>query len=417
MEESPFDNPHDNKNSLHNFIVEYSKIESVQEKLWDTVVKYNELLKPPFSEVELRSIVDAFYLEKNGFKPALSFSELMSQEFPKARYAIEPFFESGTMNMVSAPPNTWKSWLLFFFAANIAQGTSVLDKFPTEKTKVMIVNEEDSYRAVQDRFNILGITDQNLEMYFRIAQGSKLEVKFIDSLIKELKANQIGVVMFDSLRSMHSLNENDSTEMQSVLDLLKKISREGITVIFTHHHRKKGLMEKKGTAESSRGSTAINAAISGHISLEEEEREGELSLVVAHLKSKAGEKLPPFEIKIERNEGSIRFSYEGEFQSKNKKLIQTKDEVIAVLKDKNWKSLKQIMEEVDAGRDMIRQALTVLKAEGAIVFITRKEAIKKLIPVPDKGKANELVYSLNNEEAEMEMIQEELIADDAFNNF
>ena len=73
------------------------------------------------------------------------------------RFTIDPFFEQGTVNMVSAAPNTWKSWKMFLYAGHIAMGTPVLDKFPTQQAKVMIVNEEDSERLIQDRLKLLGI--------------------------------------------------------------------------------------------------------------------------------------------------------------------------------------------------------------------------------------------------------------------
>ncbi len=352
--------------------------------------------------------------DKNSLKPSLSFSELMEQSFPKARYTIEPFFEQGTVNMVSAPPNTWKSWLLFLCSAHIAEGTDLFDRFPVEKAKVMIVNEEDSFRAIQDRFKILGITDTALPIHFRVANGSKFESKFVDKLLDELKEKQIGVVIFDSLRAMHDADENDSTAMQKILDQMKRISRENITVIFTHHHRKKGMFEKGSSAESSRGSSAINAAISGHISLDEEERDTGLYLVIRHLKSKAGEKLPPFEVKILKEEGKVIFRYDGEFKASEKKLKQTKDQIMEILSDGKWKNTKDFEEKFNVSKSIMRQALTILKNEGMIISITRTQAIKKLIPVAPKGNARELYYALNTENAEAVSMSDEIVAQREF---
>lgn len=347
---------------------------------------------------------------------SLSFNELMSQTFPKARYTIEPFFEAGTVNMVSAPPNSWKSWLLFLCAVNISQGTELFGKFPTEQSKVMIINEEDSFRAIQDRFNILGVKEKDLPIFFRVANGSKLESKFIDKLILELKEKQIGVVMFDSLRSMHEADENDSTTMQIILDQLKRISREGITVIFTHHHRKKGMFEKGSTAESSRGSSAINAAISGHISLDEEDREIGLYLVIRHLKSKAGEKLQPFELKITKKENKVEFIYDGEFKQAEKKIKQTKDQIMALVANGKWKNKKDFNDNINVGKNILIQALQSLKNDGILLSISRKEAISKSIPVSAKGHVGELYYSLNTESSEL-ITQSDEEVEQSFNNF
>lgn len=355
--------------------------------------------------------------ERGVVTSTLSFSELMQQSFPKARYTLEPFFEQGTVNMISAPPNSWKSWLMFLCAIHISNGSELFTKFPTEQSKVMIVNEEDSFRSIQDRFKILQITDTSLPIFFRVANGSKLENKFINSLLEELKEKQINVVIFDSLRSMHEADENDSTAMQKILDQMKKIAREGITVIFTHHHRKKGMFEKSSTAESSRGSSAINAAISGHLSLDEEERETGLYLVIRHLKSKAGEKLPAFEVKINKSEGRVEFHYDGEFKASEKKLKQTKDQIMDILNDGKWKSKKVFEETITVGRNIMIQALQSLKNDGMVLSIDRKTAITKSIPVSLKGKSNELYYCLNTENAELITRMDEEEANQTFNDF
>lgn len=416
---SPFDTEQESIFKINNFITTYFEVRKSYVS-FEVVQDYNKTLPFSFTDTELKEMYEKATqdLQVTALTPSLSFAELMTQEFPKARYTIEPFFESGTVNMVSAPPNTWKSWLLFLFASHIACGTKAFETFETEKTKVMIVNEEDSFRAIQDRFKILGITDPSLEMYFRVANSSKLESKFITRLLEELQEKDIKVVIFDSLRSMHEADENDSTAMQKILDQMKRLSREGVTVIFTHHHRKKGMFEKQSSAESSRGSSAINAAISGHISLDEEERDSGLYLVIRHLKSKAGEKFPAFELKIIKNKetNQIQFLYDGDFKEKEKRLMQVKDSIMTILQDGKWKSTKDF-DSVGAGRDLKRQALTILKNDGMVLSITRTEAIKKSIPVTAKGNARELYYSLNTEGAEQVVAHDDIDLEQSFNDF
>lgn len=419
-----FGNYEDSRNKMGIFI---ESLENSPEKLsrshiLDRAFEINKYLNPTLLSEEIIDLYNTIVLygrsytklidDKQAITSSLSFNELMSQSFPKARYTLEPFFESGTVNMISAPPNTWKSWLLFICAVHIAEGTALFEKFPSEESRVMIVNEEDSFRSIQDRFNILGVINKELPIFFRVANGSKLESKFIDKLILELKEKQIKVVIFDSLRSMHEADENDSTAMQIILDQMKRIARENITVIFTHHHRKKGLFEKGSTAESSRGSSAINAAISGHLSLDEEERDTGLYLVIRHLKSKAGEKLAPFEIKIIKSEGKVEFKYDGEFKASEKKLKETKNQIMDILSDGKWKSKKDFTEKIAVGNNIMNQSLQSLKNDGMLLTITRPEAIKKSIPVTPKGNARELYYCLNTDSSELITRSEEEVNQD-----
>jgi hypothetical protein len=330
------------------------------------------------------------------FIPAISHAELMSIKFPPARYIIEPFIEQGAVNMISAPSNTGKSWFLLFFARDIVSGTSVFDKFPTEKTNVMIVNEEDSASLIQDRLRLLSMTDTSLPIYYRIAQGSKLEADFIDSLIEEAQQKNVGVIMFDSLRSIHEAEENSSTEMQKVMDLLKKIARANITVVFTQHHKKKDGFGKNNDAEATRGSTAINGAVSGHMSLEEVKKEGETYIIVRHQKSKAGPKLEPFEIGMKVNEKeSVSFYYRGEYDPKEKALLKAKTAILNQLNDREeLMGRKDFVHLKAGGITAVKEATKSLDIEGKIHAIQRKNAEKLGLKVFGHGKSNEILYSL-----------------------
>jgi RecA-family ATPase len=260
------------------------------------------------------------------FSKAIDQSKLMKKRFSPVACAIDPLFEKGTMNMISAMPNTWKSWLVLLFANNIALGSTVFDKFKTEKNNVIIVNEEDSERLIRDRLRALKI-QPDLNVFYRVSRGDKLQTDYVDYLIAEAKKLGVGVIFFDSLRAMHDEDENSSMAMQRVMDLFKKITREGITVIFTHHNKKNtGLSYKSSDAEAIRGSTAINAAISGHISLEEKNKADEKLLIVKHLKSKIGEKLQPFLIKITIDDG-VRFYYAGNYNPREDAWVKIKEEI------------------------------------------------------------------------------------------
>lgn len=358
-------------------------------EVWPMAVELNKTYKPPLDKDELESIYNSVtHIEterrlkeqaKEAPKPLVarkSFKELITTVYPENRFAIEPFFEQGTMNMVSAPPNTWKSWLFFLMATSIATGEQFLGKFKAEKTRVLIVNEEDTERLIADRFRALDITDESLEIYFRTAQGSKLDVAFCKSLIAECKTDGITVVFFDSLRALHDADENSSTAMQPILDNMKMMTREGITVIFTHHHKKKNPFDRGDTSESSRGSSAINAAISGHISLEETERDEGRFLVVRHLKSKVTQKLEPFEIKIIVADGKVGFRHTGVHKGDVRVAEEAQEAAIAVMKERKdeWLSVSDVMLSLPkVGKNTLRTALNVLARNGLARKVTRQQ--------------------------------------------
>lgn len=381
------------------------------DEVWPIVVLANNTYNPPLSNEEVlltyESITKIERVAKAtdkthvaSFLPALTHAELIAKEFSSALYTIEPFFEQGTVNMVSAPPNTWKSWLLFLFAGAIATGSTVFEKFKTEKANVMIVNEEDSCRLIQDRLRLLGITDPSLPIYYRVAHGAKLTDDFIDSLIMEAKEKNVGVIMFDSLRSVHDADENDSTKMQGVMDMFKKIARESITVIFTHHNRKSSVFARGADSESTRGSSAINAAVSGHISLEESNKGGDKYLLLKHLKSKAGEKLQPLEIGVDvLPDKSVHFHYRGEHEPKGQALAEAKVKIINYLKSSEVLISRKDFVYLDFGRTTtVKEATNCLEKEGAVQVISRKDAERSGLETLTPGKSNEKLYFLKKED-------------------
>ena len=388
------------------------------EEVWPKVVQLNETFDPPLDRQELEKVYGSITKIESEriqaqlkdstirtlYAPSISHTELIGKQFPPVKFTLDPFFEKGTLNMVSAPPNQWKSWLLLYFAARISNGDLSFDKFQTEKSNVMIVNEEDSERSIRDRLEMLGMADKDFPIFYRIAKGFVLNDIFVQNLIREAKEKCVTVIMFDSLRAIHTADENDSTAMQGVMDHLKKIAREEITVVFTHYHRKKAMFQKSGDAESSRGSSAINAAISGHISLEEILRPDRDVIVVSHLKSKVSKKLEPFELAIQRQElGKISFEYLGEKKAKETSLEEVGRKILNLMEDKKdiWFAVKDLVERDIGSKGTIKEALRLLKLDKKVKSMSRMDAVEEGLHIINKeGAHNEKLYSRRGDNEE-----------------
>lgn len=359
-------------------------------------------------EIKVDNVTTPTPIVEQDINDSLSFADFITKEYPRAKFALEPFFELETVNMLSAPPNNWKSWFLFYISACIARGEMAFSKHSTTQMGVLIVNEEDSARAIQDRYKALSITDRSLPIHLHIAKGLKIDKFFVAKIIKEMEEKDLKLLIIDSLRAVHTSNENDSAEMQVVLDHLKEFARAGITVLFTHHNRKKSMTDKGDMAESTRGSSAINAAISGHVSLEERVGETGTFLVVRHLKSKAVEKIQPFELQIKKNNGQISFEYVGEFEEGEKKVLEAMDSIMNVLANEKYETINHLAKIGVASSTVVREAMKKLSEKSLVGRISRAEAKKKGIHIPTEGKANENLFFLIehrqiNKDVELEM--------------
>lgn len=329
---------------------------------------------------------------------ATTLDELLKTEYPEARFTIEHLFEAGTINMLSAPPNKWKSWVVLHAAIVVASGENFLGKFKTEKVPVMIVNEEDNERLLQERFNMLMEEPADLPIYLHIGKQIKITEEFVTELIMEAQLKSIGLMIFDSLRSVHEADENSSQEMQKIMDQLKRISRAGITVLFTHHNRKKpyGGGSKDESGEESRGSSAINAAIHGHLSCEESKHDEQTYLVIRQQKLKADKKLDPFEIRIEhdKTKAKMSFIYDGKYKDHERLETKTKQAIEQFIeKSPSWVGVKDLIDAKLGGGTIVRAALKMLERGGIVRSLKRKEVEQKGLPVANKeGNHNEKLY-------------------------
>jgi hypothetical protein len=347
-------------------------------------------------------------------KNIISLPDLKTKEFPPEEFVLYPFFEKNAINLISAPPNNWKSWVLFDMVRAISEGKEWIDHHKTEKHKVLIINEEDTLPRVKERMDILKASSPDL--YFYVMNGFKLGPETVKSIIQYCKDNTITVVAFDSLRAVHLANENDSTAMQEVLEHLKTFIRNGITVIATHHHKKKPRDgERIDEAEAIRGSTAISAAISGHISLEEVVDDTGIKVIVKHLKSKATEKMKPFEVKVNKTLDSndkvkhIVLEYGAHFISRLYAVDTLANEIVKELElnKEKWHSIKSFSKL--GGDRNIREAVKHLADRGMVHVSNRGQIGTKAV---GNGAKNERFYCFREEQDE-----EQKRLEDAFDKF
>lgn len=370
---------------------------------------WNEHNSPPLPPEELESVyrgIKETEMHNRAIVPgsehqiseAIPLIELLKTEFPEARFIIEHLFEAGTINMLSAPPNKWKSWVVLHAAIAVASGENFLGKFKTEKLPVMIVNEEDNERLLQERCNMLMEEPADLPIYFHIGKQIKITEEFVTELIAEAQLKSIGLMIFDSLRSVHEADENSSQEMQKIMDQLKQISRAGITVLFTHHNRKKpyGGGSKDESGEESRGSSAINAAIHGHLSCEESKHDEQTYLVIRQQKLKADKKLDPFEIRIEhdKTKAKMSFIYDGKYKDHERLETKTKQAIEQFIeKSPSWVGVKDLIDAKLGGGTIVRAALKMLERGGIVQSLERKEVKQKGLPTANnEGNHNERLY-------------------------
>jgi hypothetical protein len=378
-------------------------------EVWPKLKSWNEMNTPPLDETELRNVYES--ISKREIDPpselmteledAIILKDLIGKSFGLPNWVVSHLFETGTVNMISAAPHQYKSWVVHHMALCVAAGKSVFNHLSVTRQKVMIVNEEDTERQLKERSLMLLDGDTDLPVYFHVAKGIKIDDAFVERILPELKRQNITFLVLDSLRSLHNADENSSKDMQVIMDQFKRLTKENITILFTHHNRKKfhgfNSDNDQGGSEESRGSSSINAAVHGHISCEPKKDGDQKYLIITQHKLKSEEAMKPMKILIQKDEENNKLSliYDGEYSGKVESRNKVGEEVLAELISGGWMSIKDLSaSNRDLGAErVIREALRVLVSQNRVVCKSRKELAVDGIILPE-GKGSELFYSL-----------------------
>ncbi|GEM_PF-1025861 len=329
---------------------------------------------------------DSLRQEHASFKLQLiKAGDILKKEFPEEEWLVEDLISLPSVNALSGMPGHGKTFVTIHIAMCVARGLPVFGKFPSRQAPVLIISEEDYPNHLQGRFQSLGLTEHDQITYLSQA-GFKCDIEdHVNQIIDIVHEKRFKLVIIDSLRRVHDQDENDSRGMARVSDGLKRIAKEGVAVLYIHHHRKPEGYGPNNPTVSLRGSTEIQAAVENHFSLEK--KDGEDILVFRQSKSRNAEALKPFEVKIltelifsaKKNKEETKvvgFEYVGEHDEKKRKSEEARVEIVAFLTSEGMKSRQQIHEALKPagyGQKAIDTAIREAEAAKEIEFVPKDE--------------------------------------------
>ncbi len=188
---------------------------------------------------------------------AYTLAELRALELPEQAWAVDGLLPLGGLTLLTAREKAGKGLLLVDLCCAIGLAEPFLGRAVRQGVAIYVALEE-HVRDVRDRFlaragdseaetirvlPLNGFTGERLKLNDAVAMGRLL------ALIRDLAPV---LVVLDTLRELHDLQEDKSDEMGPLLRPLREIAHGTETAILLNHHQNKG-----GTF---RGSTAIAAA-------------------------------------------------------------------------------------------------------------------------------------------------------------
>ena len=185
---------------------------------------------------------------------------------------VIPGLKSGTVGAIVSPGATGKTMLALQAAVSIATGADLLD-FASMGTawqpatgRVTVLTGEDPRDVLNGRFHTIG---RHLSVEQREAMYANLGVAPLMGFGPNIMSGQwqnwvsnvttgTRLVIIDTLRRFHQLDENDGGDMARVLAYMEQLCRvNGTTVLFLHHTSKAGALGSADAQQASRGSSVL----------------------------------------------------------------------------------------------------------------------------------------------------------------
>lgn len=315
--------------------------------------------------------------------PVFTCGELLTIQPTPDNFIIKPLIPEGMVSALTSQAGTGKSLIALEMARCVASGKPFLDKFEIPHgMPVLLLDQEMSLNTVVSRFHSM-IDDPSLPIYVGCETALKITNpddyrNICDVITKE----KIGLVIFDTLVTFHSGDENQVAEMREVMEALMKLCNEmSVTVLFLHHQRK-GAYGEQASQASMRGSTEIAAKIGSQMTLEGKEKvfdedagQTTATLTMEQHKSRLPSGFKKFTITSVYNEktGKTLFTYSGDCEDKKlAKAAALKDEIRdAVSSSQDGKlSRQEIIAKLSGskmgGAKKVDSALKELVAEGEV---------------------------------------------------
>lgn len=235
----------------------------------------------------------------------ISFKNLVARNLKKPEYLIENLIPEYGITEILGSPSSRKTWFALQCAISVATGKMFLDQFKTKKSNVLIINLDDHESLVVERLQCLnaprdesiqlldveGMEEQEESEQYLIT-NKKDEI--VETTIRTVKENKIGLIIFDTFRDVHNYDENKSEEIGKVLGAFKRIYKVAkCAIVIIHHNRKANDKIASNGMDSNRGSGSITGALTSMLQLTDEKSIKDGSKVT-QLKNKLGRKIDPF---------------------------------------------------------------------------------------------------------------------------
>jgi hypothetical protein len=219
----------------------------------------------------------------------------LSTSGPQCQWLIEGLWSDQAVGILGGEPKCCKSFLALDVAVSVASGAACLRQFPVRRTgKVLLFPAEDSLAVVRQRLEGIACAAQvdfhSLPVEVITAPSLRLDTPTDrQRLTQTVQDLQPILLIMDPLIRLHRADENDATQMATLLSYLRELQRQfHLAVLLVHHARKDSHSSRPGQAL--RGSSELHGW--GDSNLYMRRKGSQLTLSTEHRAAQSQDHIP-----------------------------------------------------------------------------------------------------------------------------
>jgi len=187
----------------------------------------------------------------------------LSTSGPQTQWLVEGLWSDQAVGILGGEPKCCKSFLALDIAVSVASGTACLRQFPVRRAgKVLLFPAEDSLAIVRQRLEGIAaaaqVNFQALPVEVITAPSLRLDTPTDRHRLSDTVQNlQPVLLILDPLIRLHRVDENDATQIATLLSYLRELQRQfQLAILLVHHARKDSNGNRPGQAL--RGSSELH---------------------------------------------------------------------------------------------------------------------------------------------------------------
>ena len=177
------------------------------------------------------------------------------------QYTIDPLLPSGGIGLIHGKGGHGKTQLAFTIMKAVTEGKPLFGRYPVEQGSVVYVQMDMPDKLFQARLAKAATACDNIaDLVVGIFEESRniLDEDFQTELAAKIADEQPALIVFDTLRKLHPLEENDNAVPNLVYSAIRNVCQGSAAIVI--HHDRKAPSEQGGSgedvAESFRGARA-----------------------------------------------------------------------------------------------------------------------------------------------------------------